>query len=101
MNAPIKFIAGTVFSVIARCRSDHDSCVYQPAHGQAERIVSVRIHGGSAETHVDDPDVVSSAIGQHPVECLEQAADGPGSLRVEHAEVDDISVRCDSGVLSV
>src|SRR5688500_4902975 len=101
MDTSVDFIAGAVFSIITSGSGDHNACVHQPAYCEAKWIVSVRLHRWSAKAHVDDPDVVSGAVGQHPVEGLKQAANRSGSLRVKHTKVEDISVRCDAGVLRV
>lgn len=97
----IELVAIVVFAVVSGRRKDDDAGIDQPPHCAANRIVAVRIDRRHAKTHVDDANVVGSAIGGYPIQRTKHGCRGAESLRIQDAQVDEIGVWSNTDVLSI
>ena len=58
----------SIFAIVPSGRHDDDARINQFSNGATDGVVFVGIYSIRAETHVDDPDVVGVAVGEHCVQ---------------------------------
>src|SRR6476659_3213378 len=101
MNVAVELVAVVILPVVA-CGGENDYArIDQTTHRATNRIVAIRIDRRHAETHVDDANVVSRAIGSDPIECSQHLRGRTEALRVEHTQIDHVRMRSNANVLSM
>ena len=104
MNLSIDLRSVRVLAIVARRGNHYDAGVNQHASRATNRIVFIRAHGRSAQTHVDDANVVFGFVqgvarahrhgriyrSQNPAQGTQQTYGCAGPMRIQHTQINDV-----------
>src|SRR4029453_10736797 len=101
MNVPVHPISVCVGTVISRCSKNYDPGIDKTTNGTTNRIVSIGVDRGHAQTHIHNANVVEVSISRHPIEPPQHSTRCADALGVQYPQVQNVCVRCNTNVLSI
>src|SRR5262245_41222686 len=93
MYLPVDFLTGAVLAVVTGGGDHNHAGIDQLPDSSANGIVLVRVHRRGTEAHIDYAHVIGRAVGHEPIKRGQGGRHRSRSLRVEHAQVNQLGIR--------